>query len=108
MSNKGGFKNFGQRTLPPGTIQQKPIPIESLSQIECECGSITFVSVMHLRFASKLMSPTGQPHIVQVPQGWSCVECGGLNQFKKKFEYRELFPNDDIQPDPDPDLPLVS
>jgi len=93
MNNKGGFNNFGKRTLPPGMLQQKPIPVDSLPLIECECGSVTFVNVMQLRFASKLMSPTGQPHIVQVPQGWSCVECGGLNQFKKKSAYKELFPD---------------
>lgn len=67
------------------------VNVETLPIIECECGGTNFIPSMNLRFANRITSPTGKPHIVQVPNGWTCISCGGLNSFKRTPETSDLF-----------------
>lgn len=92
MSAIPGGNQQGQRA-------QAQIPVDSLPQFECKCGSTVFVPCMELRFASRLVSQNGQPTVVQVPGGWACLACGRQNKFARKPEYAEILPPEEDDED---------
>lgn len=72
-------------TTPPGQ-QKVNIPIDSLHEVKCVCGSTNFTVLSKLRAANRFQSPNGHPMLMQAPNGFLCVECGKINNFDKETQ----------------------
>jgi|SRR5271157_3590964 len=73
---------------PKSPMQSGPITLGT--QIECNCGGTIFQMGIQIFYLSPVISPTGKPHINQMP-GWVCCSCRKMNDFKETPEISELF-----------------
>lgn len=87
-SNRGNIGIAGANQQP----LSQTIQVNDLPQILCDCGEQVFAQAIVLRFASRLVSATGQPTVVQVPYGWVCTSCGMANNFERTPETADLLP----------------
>lgn len=84
-----GLSGFNNNQAPRFQVN-----INDLEELKCYCGNAfpAFAPAFSLRYATALQSPTGQPHIVQIPAGFICAHCGAINQFEETETNKDLFP----------------
>lgn len=73
------FNNKKQFQIAPGV--HPGIKVSDLKPMQCVCGEKRFLPVSALHYASPLQATSGQPTIVQIQLGFTCISCGKINEY---------------------------
>lgn len=66
-------------------VPQMKIDLNDAKLVECACGGAVFMPAQQLRYVSALMSPNGQPTILEVPIK-VCGKCGKVYTLQAMIE----------------------
>jgi len=81
--------------FPPQKVKTQ-ILIDALHEAKCVCGETNFVPVFKVRVANRFQSPSGQPMLMQIPNGFLCASCGLINNYDKDTQKQiDMFNKED-------------